>query len=152
MERRRLLGAAITVLLAVKAGSVLAAPGDFCFEVVAVQTVMPGKTAVDVAILRVRDATPITSAVVVRSVATLRPSSKPQAVGRVVPVASKRLGIYRFEIDTAVAGTWVLDLAFTVPRASRTERTYIPTARHTYTRTLSGNAELISGSVTFVAK
>lgn len=152
MERRHLLGGAITALLVARADVVLAAPDDYCFEVVAVQRVLPGKTAVDVVILRVRDATPITGAVVVRGAAALRPPGKPQTIARVVLAASGRLGIHRFEIDTTAAGIWALDLTLTVPRASRTERSYIPGARHMYTRTLPGNAELVSGSVTFVVR
>jgi hypothetical protein len=151
MERRRLLGAAITALVAVRAGFALAATDDYCFEVVAVRTGMPGKTAVEVAILRARSYTPITDAMVVRSSASPGLSHDLRTVTQVVPFASGRLGTHRFEVDTTVAGIWTLKVTFAVPRASRSNGTNLLMSGDTYARILPGNAELVSGSVTFVA-
>ncbi len=144
-----LAGAAATTLLLPLSATAQAAPDDYRFELVQAQPIGSGKTIVDIALLRTRDATPLTTAKLVRSSARIEHSGDARSAVKATPIASGRPGVYRFQVDTNQSGPWVLELSATVPHGSRVERTFIPTAKYWYTRTLPGNAELVRGAVPF---
>jgi len=145
-------GGVAVVLTAALSGVAIAAPQDYRFEVVQVQPAGPGVSDVSVRLVNVPDGKPVMSAVVSESAVDMALSGMKEMKGSATLADTDGSGIYRFRTRTNMAGNWALHLTATVPGESRTERTYIPTAKVTYTRTIRGEPEIVRGTVTFGAR
>ena len=84
---------------------------DYRFEVVEVRQVGPGKTAVAVRLMHVPDNKPVEGAVIPEAKTDMGPGGMPEMTGKVTPLPSDQPGLYRFLIETGMAGKWELILS-----------------------------------------
>jgi len=92
-----------------------AAPNDYRFEVVDPPATSPGKTTVAVRLIRVSDNKPIDGATIVEAKTDMGPAGMAEMSGKVTPVAPDHPELFRFSIETGMAGKWELVLTATVP-------------------------------------
>ena len=109
---RAFIGAFIVAASAVVAA---AAPNDYRFELVQAQPAGPDKTNVTVRLVHVPDNKPVAGAVLVESKTDMGPDGMAEMTGKVTPSPSHQPGIYRFRIETGMAGKWALELGAKVP-------------------------------------
>ena len=99
--------------------SAAAAPADYRFELVQAQPAGPGKTTVTVSLVHVPDNKPVAGAVLFESKTDMGPDGMAEMTGKVTPLPSDKPGIYRFAIETGMAGKWALNLGAKVQGGSR---------------------------------
>jgi hypothetical protein len=107
---RALIGAVIFIASTLVAAYGLAAPSDYRFELVQAQPAGPGKTTVTVRLVHVPDSKPVAGAVLFETKTDMGPSGMVDMAGKVSPLPSDKPGIYRFQIETGMAGKWQLAL------------------------------------------
>jgi predicted metal-binding membrane protein len=100
--------------------STIAAPNDYRFEVVEVQMAGPAKTTVTVRLVHVPDKKPAEGAVILEAKTDMGPNGMAEMAGKVTPLSSDQPGLYRFLIETGMAGRWQLILDAKVPGETRT--------------------------------
>ena len=100
----------------------LAAPNDYRFELVQAQPAGAGKTTVTVRLVHVPDNKPVAGAVVFESKPDMGPGGMAEMTGKVSPLPSDQPGIYRFQIETGMAGKWALNLGAKVQGEAGTVR------------------------------
>src|SRR6516225_9968915 len=98
------------VILAASTVVAAAAPNDYRFELVQAQPAGPGKTNVTVRLVHVPDNKPVAGAVLFDSKTDMGPGGMAEMTGKVTPVSSDQPGIYRFQVETGMAGKWALNL------------------------------------------
>jgi predicted metal-binding membrane protein len=108
----------------------IAAPKDYRFEAAEVRASGPGKTAVAVRLVHSQDKKPVDGAVIIEAKTDMSPSGMAEMFGKVTATASDRPGLYRFLIETGMAGKWELIL----------------------TAKLHGEARSVTGKITYDAK
>src|ERR1700730_7273698 len=110
LHARALIGAAVFMasLLVVSCG--LASPNDYRFELAQAQPPGPGKTAVTVRLVHLPDSRPVAGAVLFESKTDMAPGGMAARTGRVGSLPSDQPGIYRFQIESGMAGKWQLAL------------------------------------------
>ena len=118
----RALGAAIFAASTLVAAYGLAAPNDYRFELVQAQSAGPGKTAVTVRLTHVPDNKPVAGAVLFETKTDMGPSGMAEMTGRVSPLPSDQPGIFRFQIETGMAGKWAVNLGAKVQGEAGTVR------------------------------
>jgi len=123
---RTLAGAVIFTTLALVGASGLAAQADYRFELVSAQPAGPGNTTVTVRLVHVPDKKPVEGAVLFETKADMTPSGMADFTGKVSPVPSDQPGLYRFQVETGMAGKWQLVLGAKVPSETDTVRGTIP--------------------------
>jgi hypothetical protein len=111
------------------AGHAFAASNDYRFELVQAQPAGPGKTNVTVRLVHTPDSKPVAGAVHFETKSDMGPAGMPEMPGKVSALPADKPGLYRFQIETGMAGTWALNLGAKV----------------------QGEAETVRGSVTFDA-
>jgi predicted metal-binding membrane protein len=114
----RIVGVGVTAWgVLVLAGTTLtiAAHNDYRFLVVDAPVSAAGKTLVAVNLIRAADNKPVDDATIVEAKTDMGPAGMAEMAGRVTPVASNRPGVFRFSIETGMAGKWELVLGATVP-------------------------------------
>ena len=99
-----------------------AAPADYRFELVQAQPAGPGKTTVSVSLVHVPDNKPVAGAVLFESKIDMGPDGMAEMTGKVTPLPSDQPGIYRFAIETGMAGNWALNLGAKVQGEAGTVR------------------------------
>jgi hypothetical protein len=125
-----LIGTAFFVAsISAAVGTAAAAPADYRFELVQAQPAGPGKTTVTVSLVHVPDNKPVADAVLFESKTDMRPDGMAEMTGKVTPLPSGKPGLYRFQIETGMAGKWALNLVAKV----------------------QGEVATVRGSVTFTA-
>jgi predicted metal-binding membrane protein len=92
----------------------IAAPNEYRFEVVDAPTGVPGTTTVAVRLLHASDKKPVDNATIVEAKTDMGPSGMAEMSGKVTPAASDP-GLFRFSIETGMAGKWELVLTAKVP-------------------------------------
>ena len=92
-----------------------AAPGAYRFEAVETEAAAPGHTTVAVRLVRGPDGAPVDRADIAEAKTDMGPDGMPDMTGKVTPTASDRPGLYRFSIETGMAGKWELVLTAKVP-------------------------------------
>jgi len=122
LHSRVLIGAVLFAVSMLVAAFVLAAPNDYRFELVQAQPAGPGKTAVTVRLVHVPDSKPVIGAVLFESKTDMGPSGMAEMVGKVSPLPSDQPGIYRFQVETGMAGKWQLALGAKVQGEAGTVR------------------------------
>ncbi len=105
---RPLLGAAIVLASTFTLAN--AAPADYRFELVSTQPAGPGKTTVTVRLLHVPDKKPVEGAVLFETKTDMTPAGMADMTGKVSPLPADQPGLYRFAIETGMAGKWQLVL------------------------------------------
>ena len=110
-------GAAFAIMAAAPA---FAAATDYKFEVVTAQPAGSQKTDVTVRLVRANDNKPVTNAVIFETHADMGPEGMPTMPGDVTPGAPQPGGAYRFQVATAMAGTWALRLSAKVQGEAQT--------------------------------
>ena len=119
---RAVMGAVLVMASALAAAHSLAAPNDYRFELVQAQPAGPGKTAVTVRLVHVPDNKPVAGAVLFESKTDMGPGGMAEMAGKVSPLPSDQPGIYRFQIETGMAGKWALNLGAKVQGEAGTVR------------------------------
>ncbi len=123
MFRNRIL--ASTVVLACGfASSILpavAAATDYRFELVGKPQLSGQKDIVQIQLVRAANGKPVPDAVIFESTADMGPQGMPTMSAPVKALPAKG-GIYSFEVDPGMAGTWALHLAAKVQSESETVR------------------------------
>ena len=122
LHARALIGAAIFAASTLVAAYGLAAPDDYRFELVRAQPAGPGKTAVTVRLTHVPDNKPVAGAVLFESKSDMGPSGMAEMPGKVSPLPADKPGLYRFQIETGMAGKWQLALGAKVQGEAGTVR------------------------------
>jgi len=107
--------AAWGVLLLATTTLTIAAPNEYRFEVVDAPTGVPGTTTVTVRLIHTSDNKPVNNATVVEAKTDMGPAGMAEMSGKVTPAASDQPGLFRFSIDTGMAGKWELVLTAKVP-------------------------------------
>lgn len=98
-----------------------AASTDYRFELVAKPQVAAGKDTVNIRLVRVADGKPVPNAVIFESKADMGPAGMATMTAPVKAMPAKG-GIYSFEVDPGMAGTWALHLAAKVQGEAETVR------------------------------
>jgi len=119
---RFLIGAAFLAAAPLSAGDTAAASADYRFELVQAQPAGPGKTNVTVRLVHVPDSKPVAGAVLFESKTDMGPDGMTEMTGKVTPLPSDKPGLYRFEIETGMAGKWALNLGAKVQGEAGTVR------------------------------
>jgi len=122
LHARALIGAAIFAASTLVAAYGLAAPDDYRFELVRAQPAGPGKTAVTVRLTHVPDNKPVAGAVLFETKTDMGPSGMADMAGKVSPLPADKPGLYRFQIETGMAGKWQLALGAKVQGEAGTVR------------------------------
>jgi len=114
----RILGVGVAawgVLLFATSTLTIAAPNDYRFEVVDAAASGPDKTTVAVRLVHASDNKPVDGAAIIDAKTDMGPGGMAEMSGKVTPVASDRPDLYRFSIETGMAGKWELVLTAKVP-------------------------------------
>jgi predicted metal-binding membrane protein len=102
--------AAWGVLLLANTTLTIAAPNEYRFELVDARAGVPETTTVAVSLVRASDNKPVYGATIVEAKTDMGPAGMAEMSGKVTPVASDHQGLYRFSIETGMAGKWELVL------------------------------------------
>jgi YtkA-like len=124
--RRALAGACLIATTALMAAPVRAAPADYRFEVVQVQSAESGKSNVTLRLVHIADTKPVTDAVIFQSTADMGPDNMPTMAAPVEAMPAPQPGIYIFQIEPGMAGNWELKLAAKVQGETETVRAALP--------------------------
>jgi predicted metal-binding membrane protein len=114
----RIVGVGIAawgVLLLATTTLTIAAPNEYRFEVVDAPTGVPGRTTIAVRLVHASDNKPADGATIVEAKTDMGPAGMAEMSGKVTPAASDHPGLYRFSIETGMAGKWELVLTAKVP-------------------------------------
>jgi predicted metal-binding membrane protein len=103
------------VLLLATTTLMIAAPNEYRFEVVDAPTGLPDTTTVAVRLVHASDNKPVYGATIVEAKTDMGPAGMAEMSGKVTPAASDHPGLYRFSIETGMAGKWELVLTAKVP-------------------------------------
>jgi len=122
LHPRAFTGAAIFVASTLIAAYGLAAPNDYRFELVQAQPVSPGKTIVTVRLVHAPDSKPVAGAVLFETKTDMGPVGMAEMTGKVSPLPADQSGIYRFQVETGMAGKWQLALGAKVQGEAGTVR------------------------------
>jgi hypothetical protein len=129
LSARAAIGAACLTGMLLTAAHAVAAANDYRFELVQAQPAGPSKTNVTVRLVHVPDNKPIAGAVLFETKRDMGPDGMAEMPGKVSALPADKPGLYRFQIETGMAGKWALNLAAKV----------------------QGEAETVRGSITFQA-
>ena len=111
--------AAWGALMLATATLTIAAPKDYRFEAAEVQASGPGKTMVAVRLVHVQDKKPVDGAVILEFKTDMGPSGMGEMFGKVTATRSDQPWLYRFLIETGMAGKWELILTAKVHGEAR---------------------------------
>jgi hypothetical protein len=106
-----------------------AAAKDYKFELVSAQPAGGGKTDVTVRLVHVPDSKPVPDAVIFQTRADMGPEGMPTMAVPVTAGPTGQPGLYKFQAETSMAGTWAL----------------------TFSAKLQGETETVTGSINFKA-
>ena len=115
---------AIGLLLTASWASISAAEAaaqDYRFELVGKPTVSAGKDTVQMRLVHAADGKPVLDAVIFESKADMGPAGMATMTAPVKVLPAKD-GVYGFEVDPGMAGTWALHLAAKVQGEPETVR------------------------------
>jgi YtkA-like len=119
---RALIGAVLFMASPLVVAYGLAASNDYRFELVQAQPAGAGKTTVTVRLVHVPDNKPVPGAVLFETKTDMGPGGMAEMTGAVSPLPSDQPGIYRFQIETGMAGKWALNLGAKVQGEAGTVR------------------------------
>jgi hypothetical protein len=114
----RIVGVGIAawgVLLLATTTLTVAAQSEYRFEVIDAPTGVPGTTTVAIRLVRASDNKPVDGATIVEAKTDMGPGGMAEMSGKVTVAISDQPGVYRFSIETGMAGKWELILTARVP-------------------------------------
>jgi predicted metal-binding membrane protein len=88
----------------------IATPDEYRFEVADASTGVPGTTSVAVRLVHGSDNKPVDGGTIIEAKTDMGPAGMAGMSGKVTPVASDHPGLFRFSIETGMAGRWELVL------------------------------------------
>ncbi|MDB5394691.1 MAG: hypothetical protein JWM91_2197 [Rhodospirillales bacterium] len=105
--------AALTLAAALSSPSVssFAAASDYKFELVSAAPAGAGKNNVAVRLVHMPDGKPVADAVIIESKTDMGPSGMAEMPGKVMAPRTDKDGIYQFQTENGMAGTWALRIA-----------------------------------------
>ncbi len=106
----------------------LSAAADYRFELAQAQPAGPGKTDLTVRLVHVPDKKPVAGAIFFETKADMTPDGMADTTGKVTPLTSDQPGLYRFQIETGMAGKWQLSLGAKLQGETGTVRGTVPFA------------------------
>ena len=96
---------------------------DYRFELAGKpQPTVGGKSTVPVRLVHVPDGKPVSDAVVFETKADMSPMAMPTMTAPIKAVPLAKDGIYRFEVEPGMTGTWAITLAAKVQGEAETVR------------------------------
>lgn len=113
---------ALAALFALGTATSFAASADYRFELASAQPAGPGKTALTVRLVHLPDNKPVAGAVLFETKSDMAPAGMAEMAGKVSPLPSDQPGLYRFQVETGMAGKWELALAAKVQGEAGTVR------------------------------
>ena len=119
---RTVLGAALLTFSSLAAATAVAAPADYRFELAQSQAAGPSKTDLAVRLVHVPDKKPVAGAVLFETKADMTPDGMADMTGKVTPLPSDQPGVYRFQVETGMAGKWQLSLGAKIQGETGTVR------------------------------
>ena len=120
--------AALACGLAFTTSAAQARAADYRFELAGKpQPGRGGKSIVPVRLVHLPDNKPVTDAVVFESKADMGPAGMPAMVAPIKAVPPPKDGVYRFEVEPGMAGTWAITLAAKVQGEAETVRGSVTT-------------------------
>jgi hypothetical protein len=119
---RTFIGVTFFAASTLVAAFVLAAPNDYRFDLVQAQPAGAGKTTVTVRLVHVPDSKPVAGAVLFETKTDMGPGGMAEMAGKVSPLPFDQPGIYRFQVETGMAGKWQLALCAKVQGEAGTVR------------------------------
>lgn len=122
----RAIAGAILLAAVLWAGPLSAAAGDYRFELAQAQATGPGKTLITVRLVHTPDSKPVAGAVLFESKADMAPDGMADMAGKVTLLAGDQPGLYRFQVETGMAGKWRLNLGAKVQGETATIRGSVP--------------------------
>jgi hypothetical protein len=123
LSARAVIGAAfLTGLFLGPARYAAAAPNDYRFELVQAQPAGAGKTYVTVRLVHVPDNKPVARAVLFETKSDMGPGGMAEMPGKVTALPASEPGLYRFQVETGMAGKWALNVAAKVQGEAGTVR------------------------------
>src|SRR3954453_20389994 len=114
--------AGLALVLLARISSANAAAGDYNFELAGNPESAGGKSVVAVPVTHVHDRKPVPGAIIIQSRADMGPDGMKDMTAPVKALPPKEPGIYRFEIEPGMAGSWMLTLAAKVQGETETVR------------------------------
>ena len=121
MNRHVIVGVALALALA--SGTAIAGANDYRFEPAAKpQKAQDGKSLVAVRLVHLPDKKPIPDAVIIQTRADMGPAGMGEMTAPVKAMGEAAPGVYRFEVQPGMAGTWALTLAAKVQGEPETVR------------------------------
>ena len=128
VDSMRTLCGAVLLTSSMFASSAGAAPTDYRFELAQAQPAGPGKTDLSIRLLHIPDKKPVAGAVLFETKADMTPAGMAEMTGKVTPLPSDQPGLYRFQVETGMAGNWQLGLGAKVQGETGTVRGTVPFA------------------------
>ena len=93
---------------------------DYRFELAGKPEMSGGKDIVFVRLVYMPDGKPVPGAIIFESRADMGPAGMPTMTGPIKAMPSKGPGVYAFEIEPGMAGTWAITLAAKVQGEAET--------------------------------
>lgn len=123
MTRTRLLAsaAALACAHALTTTPALAKAADYRFELVGKPQPKAGKDTIQVRLIHIADSKPVADAVIFESTADMGPAGMATMTAPVKVMPAKG-GVYTFEVEPGMTGTWALHLAAKVQGEPETVR------------------------------
>lgn len=121
LHKRHFTGAALAFGLAFAGFQALAKADDYRFELVGKPQIVKHKDVVQVRLVHAADGKPVLDAVIFESRADMGPAGMETMTAPVKAIPAKG-GVYGFEVDPSMAGTWALHLAAKVQGEAETVR------------------------------
>jgi YtkA-like len=125
-QNARLLGVCLLATVALHAAWVRAAPADYRFEVVQVQSAGPGKSHVMLRLIHTPDKKPVTDAVLFQVTADMGPDGMPTMTAPAKALPASPAGLYTVQIEPGMAGNWALQVAAKVQGETETVHASLP--------------------------
>jgi len=126
LSTRTAFGVALLTFSTLAVATAVAAPADYRFELAQAQPAGPGKTDVTVRLVHMPGKKPVPAAVLFETKADMTPDRMADTTGKVTPLSSDQPGLYRFQVETGMAGKWQLSLGARVQGETGPVRGIVP--------------------------
>lgn len=93
---------------------------DYRLELVGKPSVSDGKEVVEVRLVHIPDSKPVPNAVIIDTRADMSPMGMETMTAPARAMPGDKAGVYRFEVEPAMTGTWALKLAAKVQGEAET--------------------------------
>ena len=125
-DARAGIGACLIAAVLLGAAPVRAAPTDYRFEIMQVQSTGAGKSNITLRLLHTPDNKPVPDAVIFQSTADMGPDDMPTMTAPAKAMPASQPGTYIVEVQPGMAGNWELKLAAKVQGETGTVAAALP--------------------------